>query len=326
MTMQYTPNHYANAIIGAMRGKLHAVRTTHLSHMLILGLTAALLLSTAARPGNALEVTNHALTPHLIAPQTAAHSVKATQLTPYSQLHPTRLPQPNRHLSPDIHLPPEPPKITTPLTDCTSQPCIALSFDDGPSSVTTAEILTTLEQTHTAATFFLVGKNIAGNQTLVQRMTADGYEVGNHSWDHPNMTGLTPEQVKNELLSTQAAIVDAGAPLPHWFRPPYGAVSQQVLEDAGLQAALWNIDPTDWRATDPTVLAQTVINTAKPGGIVDLHDIHQVTADALPAIVAGLSAKGYKFVTVTQLLHSRDRPGNAPFYGYAEPVPAVPPL
>jgi peptidoglycan/xylan/chitin deacetylase (PgdA/CDA1 family) len=180
-----------------------------------------------------------------------------------------------------------------------------------------------LEQKHATASFFLVGSKIGGNQTLVQRMAADSFEVGNHSWDHPNMTGLTPAQVRDELLSTQTVIVNAGAPLPTLFRPPYGAVSEQVLADAGLQAALWNIDPDDWRATDPAALAQAIVATAKPGGIIDLHDIHQVTADALPTVIDQLAAQGYKFVTVSELLHSRERPGHDPFYGYAATPPPL---
>jgi peptidoglycan/xylan/chitin deacetylase (PgdA/CDA1 family) len=294
---------------------LQAVTTARRLQLIVLLLTVTLLVGTSVRPSAALGAVVEQPDIRLIPTPQTVKPLKIATVEPATQLHPEQPPEPNRHLQPGIQ--PKPVELAAPPTDCTSQPCIALSFDDGPNPATTPEVLTTLELKHVAATFFLVGRNIAGNETLVQRMAADGFEVGNHSWDHPNMIGLTPEQISTELLSTQAAIVNAGAPLPTLFRPPYGAVNDKVLADAGLQAALWNIDPDDWKATDPALLAQQIVATAKPGGIIDLHDIHQVTADALPAVVDQLAAQGYKFVTVSQLLHSRDRPGHDPFYGYA---------
>lgn len=209
------------------------------------------------------------------------------------------------------------PTSLQPQIDCDSRPCIALSFDDGPHQDTTAQVLTTLEQKGAKASFFLVGENIAGNETLVQRMAADGFEVGNHTWDHKDMTTVSPDQLQSDILMTQAAIVSAGAPAPQLFRPPYGAINSDVVSQVGLQIALWNEDPEDWRATDPNLLAQTVVAIAKPGGVIDLHDVHPVTAAALPQIIDQLQAKNYQFVTVSQLLHSRDRPGHEPFYGYS---------
>jgi len=306
-----------------MRRELQAVAATWQTQITVLILTILLLVGTSARPSEALSVVTPEPNARLVSAALHEKMHLVAVPTPATELHPEVPPQPNKRLQPGVQA--KPVEFTGPRTDCTSQPCIALTFDDGPSAVTTAEVLTTLEQKHVAASFFLVGKNIDGNQTLVQRMAADGFEVGNHSWDHPDMTSLTPDQVRDELLSTQAAIVNAGAPLPTLFRPPYGAVNEQVLSDAGLQTALWNIDPDDWRATDPVILAQQIVTTAKPGGVIDLHDIHQVTADALPSVIDQLAAKGYKFVTVSQLLHSRDRPGHDPFYGYAA-TPAIPPL
>ncbi len=306
-----------------MRGRLQAVWATRFVEFTVLVATTALLIVSSTEPSAALSFASVPSGPRLVPPPRQVAVERVAIATPYTQLHPEKPPTPNRHLQAGV--PVKKSVWSGPRTDCTNRPCIALSFDDGPSPTTTAEILTTLEQKHVAATFFLVGKNIAGNETLVQRMAADGFEVGNHSWDHPDMTGLTSDQLRDELLSTQAAIVNAGAPLPTLFRPPYGAVNDQVLADAGLQTALWNIDPEDWRATDPAALAQAIVATAKPGGIIDLHDIHQVTADALPAVIDQLTARGYIFVTVSQLLHSRDRPGHDPFYGYAAPAPALPP-
>jgi peptidoglycan/xylan/chitin deacetylase (PgdA/CDA1 family) len=207
----------------------------------------------------------------------------------------------------------------TPAVDCTGKPCIALSFDDGPNAVDTPRVLGVLEQKHVAATFFLVGKNISGNEGLVKRIAADHYEIGNHTWDHSHLTTMTPAQINDEVMRTQTAIAAAGSPLPTLFRPPYGEINPAVVENIGLQVALWNEDPMDWAATDPVALTNSVLAAAKPGGVVDFHDIQSITADVLPSVIDQLSQRGYRFVTVSELLHSRDRPGNAPFYGYASP-------
>ena len=195
-----------------------------------------------------------------------------------------------------------------------------LSFDDGPSPEFTPQVLSILEQKHVTASFFVIGNRVAGNEALLHRMVADGFEIGNHSWSHPQMTKLTKDQILTEIQSTQAAISLTGVPQPTLFRPPYGAINDSVVHEAGLQTALWNIDPEDWRSNDPNLLAQSLIATAKPGGVMDLHDVHPAIVAALPTIIDQLSAQGYQFVTVSQLLHSRDRPGHDPFYGYADPA------
>jgi peptidoglycan/xylan/chitin deacetylase (PgdA/CDA1 family) len=161
------------------------------------------------------------------------------------------------------------------------------------------------------------------HRDLVMRMAADGFEIGNHTWTHTDLTRLTPEQIRGELLATQTAILLAGAPQPELFRPPYGAVNQQIADEVGLQIALWNNDPEDWLATDPAKLTEKILQSVHPGSIVDLHDTHQITADVLGPVIDQLAARNYQFVTVSQLLHSRDRPDTAPFYGYAAPVPPL---
>jgi peptidoglycan/xylan/chitin deacetylase (PgdA/CDA1 family) len=213
--------------------------------------------------------------------------------------------------------PPSQPANGQPRIDCDSRPCIALSFDDGPDSKVTPQVLRILEKKHASASFFLIGNKVQKRQALVQRMVEDRFEVGNHSWSHADFTKLNPQQIRSDLLTAQAEIVLAGAPKPTMFRPPYGSVSQKVVRDIGLQVALWNIDPEDWLADDPKTLTKTIVASARPGGVIDLHDTHQITADVLPKVIDMLKAKNYRFVTVSELLHSRGRPGQEPFYGYA---------
>ena len=199
--------------------------------------------------------------------------------------------------------------------NCSQQPCIALTFDDGPNSTTTPEILNTLEKEHVTASFFVIGSRVVGNGALLQRMYADGDEIGNHSWTHPDLTTVSPDQVRQQVTLTQGIIESTGVPAPTLFRPPYGAVNPTVLRNIPLTVMFWNEDPKDWSQTDPQQIQQAILSSAKPGGVVDLHDIYQATADALDPTIQKLKSEHYQFVTVSQLLGLK--PGQqGSFYGY----------
>ena len=189
-----------------------------------------------------------------------------------------------------------------PSVDCLQVKCIALTFDDGPNPFTTPQILTILEQQKVPATFFVVGSRIPGNGALLQRMNNDGDEIGNHSWTHPDFTTLKPAQMRQQITLTQQAVLAAGVPAPTLFRPPYGAVNPKVLASVTMTFMMWNEDPKDWAADKPQQVESAVVASAKPGGVVDMHDIYHVTAAALTPIVKKLRAEHYQFVTVSDLL------------------------
>jgi Predicted xylanase/chitin deacetylase len=189
-----------------------------------------------------------------------------------------------------------------PLPDCGRIPCIALSFDDGPNAAVTPRVLDILASEHVKATFFLIGKHVPGNEPLLRRMHDEGHEIGNHSWDHPDFTTLTPGQMDNELATTQQVIANAGVPLPHLFRPPYGAVNDIVRSHAaGMAIVRWDIDPADWEVLDAGKVQQAILAQARPGGIILMHDIYPSTADALMPVIEQLKGH-YQFVTVSQLM------------------------
>jgi peptidoglycan/xylan/chitin deacetylase (PgdA/CDA1 family) len=200
--------------------------------------------------------------------------------------------------------------------DCQQVSCLALTFDDGPNPETTPQVISELEQAQIHATFFLVGSRIAGNEDLLRRMYADGDQIGNHSWTHPDMATLSADQVQQQIQLTQAAIVNAGVPPPTVFRPPYGDVNQTMENTVHLSILMWNEDPKDWAASTPQQVTQAVEASAQPGGIIDMHDIYHVTADALPQILTNLTARGYHFVTVNQLLKLTPS-SRGLYYGYA---------
>lgn len=184
--------------------------------------------------------------------------------------------------------------------DCTVARCLALTFDDGPNPLASGDILDILKRQDVQVTFFVVGSHVVKNPELVRRMYSQGNLVENHSWGHPFLTKIPPQQIEQEVANTQAAIVASGVPAPTMVRPPYGAVNQTVLDHVHMPLVLWNIDPEDWRQTDPSKITQAVIAQVKPGAIVILHEQHS-TASALEPIVIELK-KQYQLVTVQQLL------------------------
>lgn len=185
--------------------------------------------------------------------------------------------------------------------DCNAKPCIALTFDDGPSEIVTPQILDILERKGVVATFFIVGRQVAGREAIVQREHRAGHEIGNHSWGHPDLTKLSPVDAEDQVNRAQQAIASAGVPAPKILRPPYGAIDNMVASHTHMTVVRWNIDPEDWRIRDSGRIHQNVVQAAHPGGIVLMHDIEQTTAQALEAIIDSL-APYYQFVTVSQLL------------------------
>ncbi len=199
--------------------------------------------------------------------------------------------------------------------NCSQQKCIALTFDDGPNAATTSRILSILETEHVPASFFVVGSRIAGNQGLLRQMHADGDEIGNHTWSHPDLTTLTPDAVRQQVVMTQDAVEAAGVPAPTLLRPPYGDVNNMVLRNVPLTVMFWNEDPKDWAANTSQQIEKSVLMTAKPGGVIDMHDIYNVTANALDPIIQKLKSRHYQFVTVSQLMDLR--PGqHGEYYGF----------
>lgn len=204
------------------------------------------------------------------------------------------------------------PQTTVP--DCSKAPCVALTFDDGPNPITTPQVLAILEAEHVPATFFVLGSRVAGNEALLQQMHADGDEIGNHSWNHADLTKLPADQIKQQIDQTQAAVTSAGVPAPTLFRPPYGTINQTVRDTVQpLKLALWNEDPKDWAAQSPQEVIAASETAVKPGGVVDLHDIYHVTANALQPLIQSLKSRHYQFVTMSQLMASY--PASNEFYG-----------
>src|SRR5215469_16037563 len=185
-------------------------------------------------------------------------------------------------------------------------PYIAMTFDDGPSPETTPRLLDILKQRNIKVTFFMIGQNAERNPDLVRRILAEGHEIGNHSWTHPQLSKLSDDRVTQEITKTQEAIKSASGFIPTTLRPPYGAITARqrawIENQFGLSIILWSVDPFDWKRPGPSVITQRILSGARPGAIILSHDIHKQTVDAMPATLDGLMRKGFKFVTVSQLI------------------------
>ena len=185
-------------------------------------------------------------------------------------------------------------------------PFIAMTFDDGPSEKLTPELLDTLAQHHIHATFFVIGKNVVEHPEILQRAVREGHEVGNHSWSHPAFGKMRDESVRAELQKTDDAIRTAISARPVLMRPPYGSITARqkkwINSEFGYRTILWDVDPFDWKRPGPAVVTSRIVRETRPGSIILSHDIHPGTIKAMPGTFDQLQAKGFKFVTVSELI------------------------
>ena len=184
---------------------------------------------------------------------------------------------------------------------------IALTFDDGPHGLYTAEILDILAEYGVHATFFVIGENADRYPELLQREIAEGHEVGNHTQSHP-LKNLPHEQMEAEISACEKTIgewIDQGTRL---FRPPGGIISQTVMtlaESHQYRVILWSIDTRDWAHPPIEQITKTVLEQVEAGDIILMHDgidLPSPTPAALRILIPALLAQGYRFVTVSELL------------------------
>jgi peptidoglycan/xylan/chitin deacetylase (PgdA/CDA1 family) len=208
--------------------------------------------------------------------------------------------------SPSSASTPNTPKPATYSSCHVDGPYIAMTFDDGPSPGNTTRLLDILKQRNIKVTFFMIGPNVVAHPEIARRALAEGHEIGNHSWTHPQLSKLSDQRVTEEITKTQEAITNACGFTPTLLRPPYGAITKRQREwienQFGLSVILWSVDPLDWKRPGASVITQRILSGAQSGAIILSHDIHQQTVDAMPATLDALLAKGYKFVTVSELI------------------------
>lgn len=183
------------------------------------------------------------------------------------------------------------------------KPMVAITFDDGPHYENTEEIMKTFEKYHGRATFFMLGKNVEINADIVKDMYQRGFELANHSWDHADLRTLDKKGVISEIYDTQDAIYKLTGNEPTYFRPPYGALNETVLNANQMGYAFWDVDSEDWKLKEAGAIKNSVVRSTKAGNmVVLLHDIHSFSKDSIEGILSSLSNDGYQFVTYSTLM------------------------
>jgi peptidoglycan-N-acetylglucosamine deacetylase len=201
---------------------------------------------------------------------------------------------------------------------------VALTFDDGPGQDTPA-VLRLLRRAHAPATFFELGDAVRAYPGITRLQAREGFAVADHTRDHPAMAGLSKASQRAQIVSTARAIEAAGAPYPRLFRPPYGSFDAATLSElrrAGMLMVLWTVDTRDFSQPGIRRIIYTAVSGARPGAIILMHDgggPRSETIAALPRIILRLRQRGYRLVTVAQLVSDdpppRDQPPPRPLSG-----------
>ena len=179
---------------------------------------------------------------------------------------------------------------------------VALTFDDGPHPVYTEKLLDGLKERNVRATFFVVGKNIPGNEELIRRMDQEGHLIGNHTYDHVKICDMTGENACRQVEKTSSLIREITGCDTEFVRPPFGAWNKSMECSFVMIPVLWDVDPLDWTTRNVSTVVSRVLTEAEDGDIILLHDYYDSSVEAALQIADRLSAGGYEFVTVDELI------------------------
>ncbi len=187
---------------------------------------------------------------------------------------------------------------------------IALSFDDGPHSMYTQEILSVLREYNIKATFFVIGKNASYYPDILSQIKEEGHEIGNHTFSHSLNKNISEENVANDLKKCRDIIKRICGYDVKFFRPPGGILNDKVKETVnsqGYKIVLWNIDTKDWAHASVDSITKNVLQNTKSGSIILFHDYifkDSPTVESLKIVIPKLKEQGYSFVTVGELVDS----------------------
>jgi len=186
----------------------------------------------------------------------------------------------------------------------TEQPKIALTFDDGPNAQFTPLLLDGLKKRGVKATFFLIGKNIetGNNADIVKREWEEGHLLGNHTYNHVEITRVSNDTAYQEIKATNDLISEiTGAPV-EYMRPPFGLWQKKLEQKIHVLPVMWTVDPLDWATENEDEIVNKVVTEVEENDIILLHDCYKSSVRAALRIVDLLEAEGYQFVTVDELL------------------------
>jgi peptidoglycan/xylan/chitin deacetylase (PgdA/CDA1 family) len=218
---------------------------------------------------------------------------------------PTRMPH---SVTDDLSYPVPSPFVSLSFHGNSNLPEIALTFDDGPAPIYTNDVLSILRRYQVHATFFMLGVWVKRYPDLAKAVLADGHAIGDHTWSHPDLTKLSEGDIQKQLTNTIDAIKQTLGIRPLLFRPPYETYDRRVLNIAAalkLSTILWDVDPADWQRPGTGVIASSVLSHLHNGAIILMHDgggDRSQTVQALSTIIQQALARGFRFVTIPQML------------------------
>lgn len=192
--------------------------------------------------------------------------------------------------------------ITELNTQDLSRKKVALTFDDGPNAKYTEKLLDGLKERGVRATFFLLGKQVEKSPELVKKMHEDGHLIGNHSYEHVNLSSLSDEAAMVQVDKTNEAIYKITGEFPEYIRPPFGCWKSNLDYKATMIEVLWNVDPLDWKTDHADTVVKKVLNEVREDDIILLHDASESSVEAAFRIIDTLQNKGFEFVTVEEIL------------------------
>lgn len=188
------------------------------------------------------------------------------------------------------------------VTSSGEPPKIALTFDDGPNPRYTPLLLDGLREKGICATFFLIGENIEGNESILQQMLKDGHLIGNHTWDHVQLDKVPVQQARLEIEKTNNRIYEITGIYPSYVRPPFGAWVKDMELSVTMLPVFWDVDTLDWESQDMDSILSIARSEVHDGSIILMHDGYQTSVDAALKIVDLFTREGYLFVTADKLL------------------------
>ena len=179
---------------------------------------------------------------------------------------------------------------------------VAITFDDGPHPYYTEQLLDGLKERGVHATFFVTGEHAENYPEIIKRMYEEGHLIGNHTYNHIQLTKSNGEKFKEELIQTNKILEDITGEEVEFVRPPYGSWDKKFEKELNMFPVLWTIDPLDWCTRNVSCITDTVISKVKDNSIILMHDEYATTMTAALQVVDELQAKGYQFVTVDEIL------------------------
>ena len=194
-------------------------------------------------------------------------------------------------------------KATT--RDLRGKKLVALTFDDGPSPITTPILLDKLKEKEVYVTFFVLGNMMRNNPDIAKRAREEGHELGSHTMRHQNLIRIPAQAAEADINESKAVFKDVIGKMPTLTRPPYGNFNGTVRSTAGTPLIMWSVDTLDWKNRNVDAIVAAALNSVRDGSVILMHDIYNTSVDAVPVMIDRLRESGYEFVTVSEMAKIR---------------------